>query len=79
MTALLGFLLSNPTMLATLAGFIGALGWGFRQRLAGAKAERDKQAAEAARAGAVAAQVQNDTSALSADAARKELDEWSKS
>lgn len=38
------WLLSNPTILAILAGFIAAMGWGFRQRIAGAKAERDKQA-----------------------------------
>lgn len=36
--------LSNPTILAILAAIIGALGWGFNQRLAGAQAERNKQA-----------------------------------
>lgn len=46
MSALLGWFLSNPTILAILAGFIGALGWGFKQRLAGAQAERNKQRAK---------------------------------
>ncbi|MGN6772608.1 MAG: ABC transporter permease [Rhizobiaceae bacterium] len=46
MTALLGGLLANPTILAIIAGVLGALGWGFHQRLAGAKAERTKQAAD---------------------------------
>src|SRR5690242_14468514 len=46
MTTLLGGLLANPTILAIIAGVLGALGWGFHQRLAGAKAERTKQAAD---------------------------------
>ncbi len=45
MTAILGFLISNPAILAIGAAIIGALGFGFQQRLAGAKAERNKQAA----------------------------------
>lgn len=46
MTALLGGLLANPTILAIIAGVLGALGWGFHQRLAGAKAERNAQKAK---------------------------------
>jgi hypothetical protein len=46
MSALLAGLLANPTILAIIAGVLGALGWGFHQRLAGAKAERAKQAAD---------------------------------
>lgn len=78
MSALLAWLFSNPTILAIGAGIIGALGWGFQQRLAGAKAERNKQAAAEAHARDIADQVQNDVGALPADAARKELKSWSK-
>ncbi|TJW49575.1 MAG: hypothetical protein E5X65_32810 [Mesorhizobium sp.] len=42
MTALLGFFLSNPTLIAIMASVVGAITWGFHQRLAGAKAERNK-------------------------------------
>ena len=38
------WLISNPTIIAIVAGVIGALGYGFKQRRAGAQAERDKQA-----------------------------------
>lgn len=77
-SALLAFVLSNPTILAIGAGLIGALGWGFHQRLAGAKAERNKQAAEEAKARDISDQVQNEIGALPAVAAREELKSWSK-
>jgi len=48
MTALLAFLVSNPTVLAVLAGIVGALGVGIHQRRAGAAAERNKQRAREA-------------------------------
>lgn len=78
MMAILGFLLSNPTILAIGAAIIGALGFGFQQRLAGAKAERNKQAAAEAKARDVSDRVQNDVGALPADAARAELNKWSR-
>ncbi|TIW69891.1 MAG: ABC transporter permease, partial [Mesorhizobium sp.] len=40
MTALLSFLFDNPAILGLLATVVAALGWGLRQRLAGAEAER---------------------------------------
>lgn len=49
MTALLALIASNPTIIALFAAVVGGIGWGFQQRLAGAKAERNKQiAAQAA-------------------------------
>jgi hypothetical protein len=48
MTALLAWLLSNPTILAIGAAIVGALGFGFQQRLAGVKAERNAQKAKEA-------------------------------
>ena len=78
MTALLAFLLGNPALLAIAGAIIGALGFGFQQRLAGAKAERTKQAAAEAAARDIADQVQNDIGALPASAARKELRSWAR-
>ncbi|RWE31533.1 ABC transporter permease [Mesorhizobium sp.] len=80
MTALLTAFLEQigPYVLAGGAAFIGALIWGFRQRLAGAKAERAKQALDEAHARDVANQVRNDIGALPPDKARKELNAWSK-
>ncbi|WP_224544654.1 ABC transporter permease [Mesorhizobium sp. CA16] len=78
MSALLAWLLTNPSILAIGAGLVGALGWGFRQRLAGARAERSKQADAEAAARDVADQVDNDVGALPADAVRKELKSWAR-
>jgi len=49
-----------------------------RGRLSGAKLEREKQAAEEARARDIRDQVDSDIGAMPADAARKELGKWSK-
>ncbi len=76
MSAILAFLLGNPAILAIGAAIVGGLGFGFQQRLAGAKAERAKQATAEAAARDIADQVQNDIGALPADAARKELRSW---
>ncbi|TPO01825.1 ABC transporter permease [Mesorhizobium sp. B1-1-5] len=78
MSALLAWLLTNPTILAIAAGLVGAIGWGFSQRLAGARAERSKQADAEAAARDVADQVDNDVGALPADAVRKELKSWAR-
>ncbi|RWD59639.1 MAG: ABC transporter permease [Mesorhizobium sp.] len=78
MTAFLSFLSGNPAILGVVASLIAALGWGFHQRLAGASAERDRQAASEAAARAIADQVDNDIGALPADAVRKELKSWAR-
>lgn len=78
MTALLAWLLSNPTVLAIGAGVIAVAGAWMKGRLSGAKAERNKQAAEEAKARDIADQVDNDIGALPADKAREELKKWSK-
>ncbi|MBZ9859909.1 ABC transporter permease [Mesorhizobium sp. CA15] len=78
MSALLAWFLTNPSILAIGAGLVGALGWGFRQRLAGARAERSKQADAEAAARDAADQVDNDVGALPADAVRKELKSWAR-
>jgi hypothetical protein len=73
MGAILAFLFSNPTILAIGAGVIAVAGAFIKGRLSGAKIERNKQAAEEAKARDISDQVQNDVGALPADAARKEL------
>lgn len=79
MSALLAFFLQNPTILAIMGGVLGALGWGFHQRRAGAKAERAKQVQAEAEARDIKDQVENDIGALPADEARERLRRWSKS
>ena len=76
MSVVLGLLL-NPTVLAIIAGILGALGWGWKQRSAGAAKERAKQAAAEAKARDIADQVDNDLSVLTPEQKRKELGEWS--
>jgi hypothetical protein len=78
MSALLSFLLGNPDILAIGAAILAALGWGFRQRLAGRRDERESQAAAEAAARDLADQVQNDIGVLPAATARKELGSWAK-
>ncbi|MDX8449107.1 ABC transporter permease [Mesorhizobium captivum] len=78
MTALLSFLCGNPAILGVLASVIAALGWGFHQRLVGAKAERDRQTKAEAAARDIADQVDNDIGALPADAVKKELRSWAR-
>ncbi|UCI06243.1 ABC transporter permease [Mesorhizobium sp. B1-1-8] len=78
MTALLSSLLSNPAILGVLASVIAALGWGFHQRLAGAGAERARQAASEAAARDIADRVDNDIGTLPGEAARKELKSWAR-
>ncbi|OBQ82439.1 ABC transporter permease [Mesorhizobium sp. WSM3873] len=78
MTTLLSFLFGNPAILGVLASFIAALGWGFHQRLAGARAERDRQAAGEAAARDITAQVDNEIGAQPAGAVKKELKSWAR-
>lgn len=72
----MSFLLTNPTILGVGAAILAAFGWGVRQRLAGERAERARQAATETEARAIADQVQNDIGALPSAAARKELKSW---
>ncbi|RWO34727.1 MAG: ABC transporter permease [Mesorhizobium sp.] len=79
MSALLAWVLSNPTVLAIGAGIIAVAGAWFKGRLSGAKAERHKQQVEQLAARDISDQVQNDVGAMPADEARKELSRWRKS
>ncbi|RWN33417.1 ABC transporter permease [Mesorhizobium sp.] len=78
MSAILGFFLTNPTLVAIMASVVGAITWGFHQRLAGAKAERHKQQVEELAARDISDGIQNDVGALPAAKARDELAKWGK-
>ena len=73
MTALIAWVLANPTVLAIIAGVVGALGFGLQQRRAGAKSERNRQAAREAHARDIHADIQSDVGSMSADHIREEL------
>lgn len=79
MGALIAFFLSNPTVIAIGAAIIGAIGLAFQQRLAGAKAERNKQAANDAAAATEAQKIDDAVAGRAPGDNRKELGQWSKS
>lgn len=62
-----------------IVGAFGFLALVVQQRRAGAKAEREKQAAKEQAAKSIAEQVDNDVGATPPDELRKELSKWSKS
>lgn len=76
MTAIIGWLLSNPAVITIVAGIFGALGWGIRQKRKGKAEERAKVEAERQKARNVADEVDNDIGAMPPDKARKELKKW---
>ena len=76
MTALIGFILSNPTVIAIFAGIIGIVAALFKGRIDGAAKERQKQAAAETKARDIADEVDNDLGTLTADQKRKELGTW---
>jgi hypothetical protein len=78
MSILLG-LLTNPTVLAILAGIAAALGWGWKQRRAGAASVRAQQAAAEQKARDIADDIQNDIGALTPEQKRERLRTWAKS
>ncbi|TIS41439.1 MAG: ABC transporter permease [Mesorhizobium sp.] len=78
MSALLAWLLSNPTVLAIGAGVIAAAGAWFKGRLSGAKAERNKQAAEEAEARTEGQRIDDAVAGRSPDVNRERLGKWSR-
>ncbi|CAN7599744.1 ABC transporter permease [Mesorhizobium amorphae] len=78
MSAILAFLLGNKTILGIGAAIIGALGFGFQQRLAGAKAERNKQAVERLAARDEADKIDQAVAGMSDAEVLKEQAKWSR-
>jgi len=70
---ILGFLLSNPTLLAVMGGLLAALVAFSKGNSRGARLERDRQASAAQKARDIADEVQSDIGAMSAEQLRAEL------
>lgn len=74
--SVLGFIFSNPTLLAIMAGIAGALVAFLKGSSRGARLERDRQAKAERKARDVADQVDNDIGTLPPNKAREELKTW---
>lgn len=79
MMALMGFLLSNPTVLAIGAGIIAAAGAWVHGRLSGAAAERNKQIVADAAARTEGQQIDDAVAGRTVADNRERLSTWSKS
>ena len=73
---ILGFILSNPVLIAIMGGLLAALVAFLKGSSRGARLERDKQAKAEQKARDVADQVDNDIGALPPNRAREELKRW---
>lgn len=78
MTALLAWLVTNPTILAIIGGILTVFGIGWQQRRAGAKAEKAKQAEREAKAREAADRIDRQIDAMHPEAVKKELGKWSR-
>lgn len=76
MSALIGWVLSNPTILAIFGGLVAAAVAFFKGDRRGAQRERDKQARARQKAIDTANKVETDVGSLPADKARAELRKW---
>lgn len=74
--SILGFLISNPTLLAIMGGVVAVLVAYIKGGIDTAKKEHAKREAEEAKARDIADQVDNDVGALPPDKARQELKKW---
>ena len=73
---ILGFILSNPVLIAIMGGLLAALVAFLKGNSRGARLERDRQAKAERKARDVADQVDNDIGALPPNRAREELKRW---
>ncbi|MCX8572869.1 MULTISPECIES: hypothetical protein [Hyphomicrobiales] len=73
---ILGFILSNPVLIAIMGGLLAALVAFLKGNSRGARLERDRQARAEQKARDVADQVDNDIGALPPNRAREELKRW---
>lgn len=79
MSALLAWILTNPTVLAIGAGVIAVVGAFIKGRLSGAQAERNKQAAQDAAAATEGQKIDDAVAGRTPNDNRTELGKWSKS
>lgn len=78
MTALLGFILSNPTVIAIFAGIIGIVAALFKGRIDGAAKERQKRTEERLKARDIADDIDDAVAGRAPAANREELKRWGK-
>lgn len=78
MLDLLLSIVPGGSLTAILAAVVAALGWGFHQRLAGARKERDKQAADRLRARTEADKIDDAIAGRDANSNRDALKKWAK-
>lgn len=69
----LGFILSNPTLIAIMGGIIVTLGAFLRGNSRGARLERDRQAKAEQKAREEAGDIRNEVEAMQPDRVRAEL------
>ena len=77
MTALLGFILSNPTIIAIFAGVIGIVAALFKGRIDGAAKERQKRTEERLKARDIADDIDDAVAGRAPATNREELKKWS--
>lgn len=78
MTALIAWVLGNPTIIAIVAGVLGALGLGIQQRRAGAKAEKAKAAERDLKARNTADEIDDAVAGRAPSENRDRLAKWGK-
>jgi len=76
MTAIMLWLASNPTIIAIVGAVLAALGYGYSQRRAGAKTEREKQDAREREAKTIADEIDDAVAGRSPSEVEKELRKW---
>ena len=77
MTALIGFILSNPTIIAIFAGIIGIVAALFKGRIDGAAKERQKRTEERLKARDIADDIDDAVAGRAPATNREELKKWS--
>ena len=77
MTALIGFILSNPTVIAIFAGIIGIVAALFKGRIDGAAKERQKRTEERLKARDIADDIDDAVEGRAPATNREELKRWS--
>lgn len=78
MSAIIAWVVGNPTILAIIAGVLGALGFGYQQRRAGAKAEKAKAAEKDLKARNTADDIDDAVAGRAPSENRERLGKWAK-
>mgnify|MGYP003443653548 FL=1 len=77
-SAVLAWLLSNPTIIAIIAAVVGALGYGYSQRRAGAAKEKARQDRERLAARSEADKIDQAVAGMTDEEVLREQAKWSR-